>query len=1109
MNVLPEFHGVAVVVAAILFSLTLAGCGPEAPRPPAAPATAGQPAKPPASNPKDEMRMPWTPASAGFLRSWLVVGEFPNPPHPGATTYDHTPPCVGLDTDYLKERGGDAAIRPTAGMTVRRPDGSTASWTVLKSSDNLIDLEKAFAGRPTINVVAYAFTTYDSPKAGPAVLAVGSDDGVRIWLNGQVVHNLLAGRSVMPDQDIVPVTLKKGPNTLLVKVENGGGGWGFCLRVLAPGQVSVLRGGSINPTIIASDDPEMLTVQTDSLAPVPGTEVPGVRVELVAPGGRVAAMREVPRGETLRLPVKGFADGPYEIRCTAALPSGRRDVRHLPWYKGDAAAAAKRVVETAAAADTSTPEGMVHQMLAEMLLDRVGGDLEKLSTAAWPSLHSPLMEFAELGQAAVRPYGFVRMAYRDPVDDSPQFCRVYLPPGYDPEKKWPLVVSLHGYNPPNPPYVRWWGVDERHNGLADRYDVIEIEPHARGNTAYQGIGETDVLRCIAMVEEQFSLDPGRIYLMGYSMGGGGTWHLGTRHTDLFAAIAPIFGGWDYHVRMDEKELAALTPRGRLMAERTSSFRSAENLLNTPVFVNHGDADALVDVNHSRWAVRMLQRWGYDIGYWEHPGGGHGGLGCEDTLMEWFLAHQRQAAPTHVRVRAADLLGAQAHWLQVTARQDPLALIVADAEITGPNTVRLDTENALEVTLAPRGPTIDPARPIKVVWNGADARTAALDDGRLTLRAGGYTAEGLRKRPGLEGPISAATTTPFAIVVGTIATDPMMKRLCERLAEDTISGWQKWQHARPRVFKDTEISQDDLARYSLILIGGPEANAVTSVLAGQLPLKISGDEVTIDGRAFRARDAAVRLIYPNPLNPERMVLVTAATSAKGMYAVGDLPDDVDFVIGDGRIADPAAGRTEEKLFIASGYFDPSWRRSDKFVDLGDPVARLKSTVRKAPVHLSAAAAREAYLLPLADVLESSAEGSFTVMRRDANWQGQPIRLGGKTYLSGIGVAVRHETCAADWDIGAGEWKRLRATIGIEIEKPEKLEAKHKENTRVVFIVKGDGKELFRSKPVRWDSPPLPINVDIAGVKVLRLEVENETLWFWAASSVNWADVRLER
>jgi S-layer protein (TIGR01564 family) len=99
----------------------------------------------------------------------------------------------------------------------------------------------------------------------------------------------------------------------------------------------------------------------------------------------------------------------------------------------------------------------------------------------------------------------------------------------------------------------------------------------------------------------------------------------------------------------------------------------------------------------------------------------------------------------------------------------------------------------------------------------------------------------------------------------------------------IDGWRDWQKQEPRVFKDTEIKDADLSKYSLLLVGGPDANRVTRKLADRLPLRISVDRITIDGKDFAVKDAAVQMLYPNPLNPERYVWIAAGTSTDGLYS----------------------------------------------------------------------------------------------------------------------------------------------------------------------------------------------------------------------------------
>lgn len=1061
---------------------------------------------------EDQMRQPWTRDAAGFITEWLVCGEFPNLPADPAQDGPDAP-RAGLETDFLQEHGGEADIRPAPGMRHARPDDTAAEWTPYTSPSDILDFTKVFPNRPTEFTVGYAYTTVTPAQPGTAALAVGSDDGVRVWLNGRLVHDHAIRRGVRPDEDLVPVALEAGENRILVKVEQGTGGWGVCLRVLHPSEALAVFSRMLTPTIV-SDEPGRLVIATNQhLAGLAGPEHV-VAVEVVGAGGRIAASKTVPNGDRVFLDPSSWADGSYEIICSMTAPDARLLVRRLPWYKGDPAAAAGEVVASAVRADATTIVGAHHAMLADMLLNNAGGDLDEVLPSQLSRLYGPLMEFEELlleqaGQTGgVRSRGFVRLAYFDEVDDSPQFCRAYLPAGYTPDRKWSLIVNLHGYYAENPPYVGWWDIDRRYDGAADQGIAIVIHPMGRYNTSYRGIGDADVLRCIELAKRRFAVDENRVYLTGYSMGGGGTWHVGTRHPDLFAALGPYYGGWDYHVWIDREGIANMTERARFLAEAESSFAQADQLLNVPVWVMHGDADTLVEPDQSRYVVRMLQRWGYDIRYHEVPGRGHEALGTEDALYSWFLQHERDPNPRHVRVRSADLEGAAAYWVKIGQREDPFAFINADVEVVGPNTIRLDTDNALEVTLSPGGALVDRAQPLDVIWNGADVRTVRLDpEGEVTLRADHYQPSGVVKTPRIEGPVADLQTTPFAVVIGTSSPDPMMRRLCRKYAESAAGDWQRRQHTTPRVFADSEITDEDMRKYSLILFGGPDENIATKKLIGDLPLRISSDEIVVDGRAFPAPDAALKMVYPNPLNPERYVSVIAATSPKGMCFADHLPDSLDFCIGDGRIPDGEAGRPEEKLFVVSGSFGHAWRLDPDYTIVGDPKLRAESPIQGAPTLLSAAAGGER--LMLSTLLETKAEGTFAAMRRNLNWDGKPISLGGETYTSGIAVNTTDVPNWAEFDTSGGEWKRLRAVIGIEYTPDEDAPQLFRDTTNVSFIVAGDGKELYRSEPFRYGSEPRELDVDVTGVVKLRLEVAIAGPPWDAVASADWADLRLER
>lgn len=90
-----------------------------------------------------------------------------------------------------------------------------------------VDLLKAIGGD---NRVAYARTVLISDTETDALLELGSDDGIKVWLNGQLVHGNNVSRGAAVAQDKVPVRLKKGENTVLLKITQGSGDWGFCMR---------------------------------------------------------------------------------------------------------------------------------------------------------------------------------------------------------------------------------------------------------------------------------------------------------------------------------------------------------------------------------------------------------------------------------------------------------------------------------------------------------------------------------------------------------------------------------------------------------------------------------------------------------------------------------------------------------------------------------------------------------------------------------------------------------------------------------------------------------------------------------------------------------------
>jgi HEAT repeat protein len=107
-----------------------------------------------------------------------------------------------------------------------------AEWRPLGASTNgIVDLGKLMPGD---NRVAYLRATISSPQDQKALLELGTDDGVKVWLNGRVVHTNNAVRGCTPGEDKVNVSLKQGENLLLLKVSQGGGEWAAVARFRGP-----------------------------------------------------------------------------------------------------------------------------------------------------------------------------------------------------------------------------------------------------------------------------------------------------------------------------------------------------------------------------------------------------------------------------------------------------------------------------------------------------------------------------------------------------------------------------------------------------------------------------------------------------------------------------------------------------------------------------------------------------------------------------------------------------------------------------------------------------------------------------------------------------------
>jgi predicted peptidase len=213
---------------------------------------------------------------------------------------------------------------------------------------------------------------------------------------------------------------------------------------------------------------------------------------------------------------------------------------------------------------------------------------------------------------------------------------VYVPTRYDASRPTPLVIALHGLGSDEMYMMEYANSQTSVVELAEQYGYLVATPmgwdergwygsRGPGNSFYTDgppnvgeLSERDVMAVLEIMQNDFNVDPDRIYLIGQSMGGGGTWHLGIKYPDIWAALAPM---------------------APAIYSSPDALVSARRL---PVILVQGDADELVRVGVTRQWVAKMRELGMTYEYIEVPGGSHASAGRDNIAQVFaFLARQRR------------------------------------------------------------------------------------------------------------------------------------------------------------------------------------------------------------------------------------------------------------------------------------------------------------------------------------------------------------------------------------------------------------------------------------------------------------------------------------
>jgi len=159
-----------------------------------------------------------------FITNWNLLG--PLPLGKIDNELSHNP---GFENDFLLHHGGEGNPKVKVGKTVK-VGSNKLKWIEYTSPNSIISLDNAISKRS--NVAAYAYKEISIEKEGTYIFALGTNDGGRLWINGNQVWDHKEARGCKPDNDLIPVYFKKGINKILLKIEEKGNNWEFCARIL-------------------------------------------------------------------------------------------------------------------------------------------------------------------------------------------------------------------------------------------------------------------------------------------------------------------------------------------------------------------------------------------------------------------------------------------------------------------------------------------------------------------------------------------------------------------------------------------------------------------------------------------------------------------------------------------------------------------------------------------------------------------------------------------------------------------------------------------------------------------------------------------------------------
>ncbi len=542
---------------------------------------------------------------------------------------------------------------------------------------------------------------------------------------------------------------------------------------------------------------------------------------------------------------------------------------------------------------------------------------------------------------AVNPGPVVR-GYISAIDDSIQPYGLVIPASYraNSGKKWRLDFWFHGRGEQ---LSELSFIADRSKNLGEFAppDTFVLHLYGRYCNGSRFAGETDFWEALADVQRRYPIDENRLVVRGFSLGGAACWHMTTHFASHWAAAAPGAGFSETAEFLNIFQNEKLQPTWweQKLWRMYDSTSHALNTTMVPLVAYSGEIDG------QRQAARAMEKAmaseGLALTHLIGPKTGHS---YEKTTkvelnrrIDTLAAHGRDPVPPEVHFVTHTLRYNQMAWVTV----DALGEHWEPARVNGrqspsDNRIELTTTNiaALSLRFDSGEAGFDVTRAVKVRLDGDTLTgptpgsdrswTASFHREGVAWKLGVAPTGVLLKEHGLQGPIDDAFMDSFLFVRPTgPALNPEVGAWAKTEFERAVEQWRRQFRGDARIKDDTAVTDADLAAHNVVLWGDPKSNALLGRLADRLAIRWTTDAVHVGTTNFPAANHVVELIYPNPLNPRRYVVVNSGFTYReydylnNARQTSKLPD---WAVID--ITTPPGTRWPGRI-AAAGFFGEQW------------------------------------------------------------------------------------------------------------------------------------------------------------------------------------------